>query len=167
RPGGARGHHGRHLGPPARPDRTGVTISQPAEWPDVGDFLDPEEGLSRHELRQLQEDRLLAMLPYVYERSALTRSVWDKAGVQPRDIRSISDVRERAPFLDQNALRAFRAQYGDPFAGLLCVRPRDLGYVGSTSGTTGNPTPVAHTPMGPTEIARGRELHMLGARPGD
>jgi phenylacetate-CoA ligase len=144
-----------------------VTLSGPAELQNAGDFLDPEEGLSRHELAQLQEDRLLAMLPYVYERSALTRSVWDQAGVHPRDIRSVADFTERAPFLDQDALRAFRARHGDPFAGLLCVRPRDLGYVGSTSGTTGNPTPVAHTAMGPTETARGRELHMLGARPGD
>ncbi len=55
----------------------------------------------------------------------------------------------------------------DPFAGTLCVRPGELGYLGSTSGTTGNPTPVAHTPMGPTEIARGRELWSLGARSGD
>jgi phenylacetate-CoA ligase len=131
------------------------------------DFLDPEEGLSRDELRQLQEERLLAMLPYVYERSALTRSVWDEARVHPRDIRSIADFTERAPFIDQDILRRFRAASGDPFAGLLCVRPHELGYVGSTSGTTGNPTPVAHTAMGPTEIARGRELHMLGARSGD
>jgi phenylacetate-CoA ligase len=93
--------------------------------------------------------------------------VWDEAGVHPRNIRSIAEFTERAPFLDQDALRQFRSVHGDPFAGLLCVRPGELGYLGSTSGTTGNPTPVAHMTMGPTEIARGRELHMLGARSGD
>ena len=133
----------------------------------MSDFLDPEEGLSRDDLRALQNDRLLEMLPYAYERSPLTRFVWENAGVHPRDIASIDDFVERAPFIDQDALREFRSRAGDPFAGTLCVRPGELGYLGSTSGTTGNPTPVAHTLMGPTEIARGRELHMLGARPGD
>jgi phenylacetate-CoA ligase len=131
------------------------------------DFLDAEEGLSRAELDELQEQRLLEIVPYAYERSLLTREVWDEAGVHPRDIRSVDDFRERAPFIDQDTLRDFRTRHGDPFAGTLCVRPGELGYLGSTSGTTGNPTPVAHTAMGPTEIARGRELWALGARPGD
>lgn len=130
-------------------------------------FLDPEEGLTRPQLRALQEERLLEILPYAYERSALTRAVWQDAGVHPRDIFSMEEFQERAPFLDQDTLRTFRARTGDPFAGLLCVRPGELGYLGSTSGTTGIPTPVAHTTMGPTETARGRDLWALGARPGD
>jgi phenylacetate-CoA ligase len=133
----------------------------------VSDFLDPEEGFTREQLDELQEQRLLEILPYAYEHSALTREVWVKAGVHPRDIRSIDDFRERAPFIDQDTLRDFRARTGDPYAGTLCVRPGELGYLGSTSGTTGNPTPVAHAAMGPTETARGRELWSLGARPGD
>lgn len=130
-------------------------------------FLDPEEALSRPELRALQEERLLAILPYAYERSGLVREVWDTAGVHPRDIRSIEDFEEKAPFTDQDALRAYRDKHKDPFAGTLCVPLSELAYMGSTSGTTGNPTPVAHSLLGPTETTRGRDLWMMGARPGD
>jgi phenylacetate-CoA ligase len=133
----------------------------------AADYLDPEEGLNRLELTELQESRLLKMLPYAYEHSALTRSVWKAAGVHPRDIRSIADFKAKAPFIDQDALRDFRNRAGDPFAGALCVPLQKLAYVGTTSGTTGNPTPIAHSPLGPTETARGRELWMMGARPGD
>jgi phenylacetate-CoA ligase len=130
-------------------------------------FLDPEEGLGRQDLWALQEKRLLSILPYAYERSGLVRTVWDAAGVHPRDIRSIDDFEAKAPFIDQDALRAYRDAHKDPMAGTLCVPVSQLAYMGSTSGTTGNPTPIAHLPHGPTEMARGRELWMMGARPGD
>lgn len=123
--------------------------------------------MDRAALSRLQESRLLQMLPYAYERSALIRTVWDRAGVHPRDIHSVQDFTDHAPFINQDSLREYRGSTGDPFAGTLCVDVGDLGYLGTTSGTTGNPTPVAHRPYGPTETARGREMWMLGARPGD
>jgi phenylacetate-CoA ligase len=130
-------------------------------------FLDAEEALDRTALSRLQETRLLEMARYAYQHSALLRMVWDQAGIHPRDVRSLQDFTDRAPFIDQDSLREYRARTGDPYAGTLCVDVGDLGYLGMTSGTTGNPTPLAHCPHGPTETARGRELWMLGARPGD
>ncbi len=130
-------------------------------------FLDPEEGLSRAALDDLQRVRLLEMVPYAYERSALTRQMWDRCGVRPEQVDSVESFSRLAPFVTKSDLHRFRMQTGDPFAGTLCVPIGQLGCLGSTSGTTGRPTMVAQTMGGPTETARGRELWMLGVRPGD
>jgi phenylacetate-CoA ligase len=63
-------------------------------------YFEPDvELLPRAELAAYQEAKVLELLPHVYERSPLYRSVWDAAGVHPRDIRSLEDYRERIPFI--------------------------------------------------------------------
>jgi len=79
-------------------------------------------------------------------------------------------VREKVPFLDKDAVRRFRDERGDPYGGLLCVRPEELTGVSSTSGTTGDPTLVpeqwgAPGPSTPSIITR--DLWGWGVRPGD
>ena len=37
-------------------------------------------------------------------------------------------------------MRAYRDRHGDPFCGLLCVDPSEVSFMGSSSGTTGDPT---------------------------
>ena len=65
-------------------------------------YFEPEiETMSRSDLAALQEERLLELLPDVYERSGLMQKTWDEAGVKPADIRSLDDFRERAPFVTQ------------------------------------------------------------------
>jgi phenylacetate-CoA ligase len=133
-------------------------------------YFEPElETLPRAELEALQEQRLLELLPYAYERAGLYRETWDAAGVHPRDIRSLDDFRERIPFIDKDAIRAYRDRCGDPFGGLLCIDPADLTSVMSSSGTTGDATLFAERwdeyPPLPTGFAR--DLWELGVRPGD
>lgn len=130
-------------------------------------YVDDVEVLPRDRLEELQEERILELVPYAYERSALYREIWDAAGVHPRDIRTMADFREKIPFIDKDDVRDFRARTGDPYGGLLCVRPGELEFIGTTSGTTGNPTPVPQQPLGPTATTFGRDLRMLGAQPGD
>ena len=106
-------------------------------------YFDPQiETLPRAELERLQELRLLALLPLVYERSGLIRQAWDAAGVTPVDIRSLADFRARAPFIDKDMIRAFRDANDDPCGGLRIADYTDVPHVGFTSGTTGDPTPV-------------------------
>lgn len=103
-------------------------------------FLDPVETLPRDRLEQLQLQRLLRMLPYVYERSPLIRHNWQAAGVTPDQIRSIADFKRLAPFMDKDQSRDWRDAHGDPFGGLLCIPESEVSFIASSSGTTGDPT---------------------------
>jgi len=140
--------------------------------PDAGSvYYDPViETMPRAELEALQLERLLETIELAYDRSALVRETWDAAGVRPRDVRTLDDFRARVPFVDKDAVRRFRDERGDPYGGLLCVDPSELTGVGSTSGTTGDPTLVAERWGGsglssPSIITR--DLWGWGVRPGD
>ena len=131
-------------------------------------YFDPVvETMSREDLRRLQEARLLQLIPYAYERSPLIRQVWDAAKVTPREIRSIRDFFEKAPFIDKDAVRAFRDKNDDPYGGTLCARAPHLKGVGFTGGTTGDPTPIPRTTESPMQFSNKRNWWHMGARAGD
>jgi phenylacetate-CoA ligase len=128
------------------------------------------ETMSRGDLEALQLQRLLEVIPIAYDRAPLIREAWEAAKVHPRDVRTLDDFRERVPFIDKDAVRRYRDERGDPYGGLLCVDPVDLTGVGSTSGTTGDPTLVPEQWGGaglssPSIITR--DLWGWGVRPGD
>jgi phenylacetate-CoA ligase len=132
-------------------------------------YLEPDiETRPRTGLVALQEERLLEMIPWAYERSPLTRLTWETAGVKPADIETLEDFRARAPFISKDAVRDFRDRYGDPYGGLLCVHPSELRSVTSTSGTTGDATFFAEQwdQWAPMAINIARELWEAGLRPG-
>ncbi|MDB5430138.1 MAG: phenylacetate--CoA ligase family protein [Caulobacter sp.] len=136
--------------------------------PIYSDYLHERiETMPRAELEQHQEAQLKAMLAHAYERSGLVRQVWDAAGVTPKDIRSLDDFRAKAPFISKDAVRDFRDANNDPCGGLNCAGPGELKGVGSTSGTTGDPTPVPQGVRQPPSIGYARDLWHIGARPGD
>jgi phenylacetate-CoA ligase len=131
-------------------------------------FFDPViETMPREEIEQLQEARILQLLPYAYSQSALVREVWDAAGVKPEDIRSLADFREKVPFIDKDTIRSFRDRHGDPYGGLACVGPPHLRGVGFTSGTTGDPTPLPRSDYHVALAGLKRELWHMGVRPTD
>src|SRR5690606_20296858 len=124
------------------------------------------ETLPRPDIESMQEGLILQLVPYVYARSALIRKTWDKAGIKPQDIRSLADFREKAPFIDKDAIRAFRDEHNDPFGGIKCVEAPHLRAVGFTSGTTGDPTPLPYARSVNTPQIK-RDFWHIGARPGD
>ncbi len=133
-------------------------------------FFEPEiEAMPRESLAALQEERILALVPYAYERSPLVRKKWEEARLKPADISSLADFTERAPFITKDDIRQFRAQTGDPFGGLLCTRYADTTTVFSTTGTTGDATLYAHAwdQWHPFWAATARDLWEIGVRPGD
>jgi phenylacetate-CoA ligase len=133
-------------------------------------FLEPEiETMPRASIAALQEERILELVPYVYERSPLIRKTWEEAKVKPSDINSLADFTERAPFITKDDIRRFRDQTGDPFGGLLCTRYADATTVFSTSGTTGDATLYGHAwdNYHPFWAATARDMWEIGMRPGD
>jgi len=133
-------------------------------------YLEPAmEKMPRAELQAVQEERLLELLPRVYEQAPLMRKTWDEAGVKPVDINSLDDFRERAPFVTKDDIREFRDRYGDPFGGLLAVERDQISTVFSTSGTTGDATLYGHAwrDWHPFWAAQARDLWEVGIRPGD
>jgi phenylacetate-CoA ligase len=134
------------------------------------EYYDAEhETMPRAQLVELQEQLLLEIVPHAYEHAPLIRETWDAAGVHPSDIKSLADFRERAPFVDKDALRHFRDDRGDPYGGLCALPPETLTAVMSTSGTTGDPTLVPEKWSGgggrPAIITR--DFWGIGVRPGD
>ena len=125
---------------------------------DESRYFDPIEILPRPELLKLQEQRLLEQVAYVAERSPLVRRVWAEAGVTAADIRSVADFLAKVPFIDKDSLRQHRDETGDPYGGVLCVDEREVDLVGTSSGTTGDPTV-----FGESWTAAGR-LPLLAAR---
>lgn len=103
-------------------------------------FFDAVETLPRDQLALLQHERLMKMLAYAYQHSALVRHNWDAAGVQPSAIHDVADFKRLAPFMDKDQVRAWRDQHNDPFGGLLCIPPSEVSFIASSSGTTGDPT---------------------------
>jgi phenylacetate-coenzyme A ligase PaaK-like adenylate-forming protein len=143
--------------------------------PAVGDshdrrFLEPEiETASRQQIAELQEKRILELVPYLWERSAFYRELWSSAGVKPEDIRSLDDFTTKIPTFSKDDIKAYRARTGDPFGGLLCVDTSELTSMTSTSGTTGMAELIPEiwtvAPPLPTNFAR--NLWEIGLRPGD
>lgn len=131
-------------------------------------FYEPEvETMSREEIQRLQEARILQLVPYVYSRAPLTRHIWDEAGVHPRDIKSLADFKEKAPFIKKDTIRAFRDGNDDPFGGLLCTQPPHLKGIGFTSGTTGDPTPIPRSRVTLSFQDLKRSFWHIGLRPKD
>jgi phenylacetate-CoA ligase len=131
--------------------------ARPAYWYDR-----EAETMPREKLAKLQLARLRATLANAYEHVALHRSRLDAAGIRPRDLRTLDDVR-RLPFTLKSDLRDFY-----PFG--LLARPRErLARLHASSGTTGKPTVVGYTKKDLDNWAdlMARSMACGGARPGD
>jgi len=130
-------------------------------------FYSAVETLPREQLRQLQEKRLLAQLQRTFARSPIMRHAWGEAGVHPSDIRSIEDFQERSPFISQDLIRKFRDEYNDPCGGLAELSDYHMTTLTTTSGTTGDPSPMPQRIRVSSHENYMRDLWHIGARPGD
>jgi phenylacetate-CoA ligase len=145
--------------------KTGTHPDEERSFPPY--LLDHIETLDRDSLERLQERRLLRQIAFTYERGALTRKVWDEAGVHPSQIKSLDDFRARAPFINKDAIRDYRDTFGDPSGGVDCTHARELVGIGTTSGTTGDPTPLPRTSRAVSDMTSLRDYWRIGVRPGD
>ena len=135
-----------------------------------GALLEPAVELaSRAAIESNQEQKILELVQYAWDRSAFYREFWGASGITPDDIKSVRDFVEKLPLMTKDDIRAFRARTGDPFGGLLCVDPSELTSVITTSGTTGEPEPVAEIwdEIPPIPAACLRDQWEWGLRPSD
>lgn len=96
------------------------------------------ETMSREDLEALQLERLQALVKRVYQKIPFYKESFDKAGVNPEDIKSLADL-TKLPF---TVKRDMRDAY--PF-GLFAVPRKDVVRVHCSSGTTGTATVVGYT----------------------
>ena len=125
-------------------------------------FHESLETVSRAGLERMQLRRLRATVKRAFDAVPLHRRRMEAAGVTPRDVRSLDDLRA-LPFTLKSDLREHY-----PFG--LFARPRaKLARLHASSGTTGKPTVVGYTRH---DIAlwaglMARSLACAGARAGD
>lgn len=123
--------------------------------------LDPEERMSRDEIRALQLERLQWSVRHAYANVPLYTRKLDEAGVAPDDIRALEDVR-LLPFTTKEDLRQTY-----PF-GMFAVPMDRVRRIHASSGTTGRPTVVGYTQGDLDRWAAlvARSLRASGVRPG-
>ena len=90
------------------------------------------------QLRDLQLQRLKAIVRRAYDRVALFRQRMDERGVKPEDVRALDDIIQ-LPFAQKSDLRDTY-----PF-GLFASPMKEVVRLHASSGTTGKPIVVAYT----------------------
>lgn len=96
------------------------------------------ETMDQERLRQMQSEKLVKLVKYVYDRSPFYKKRFDEFGVKPEDIKSINDL-GKLPFTKKQDLR-------DTYPnGMFCVKNTDVVRYHASSGTTGKPTVVGYT----------------------
>lgn len=96
------------------------------------------ETMSREDLEALQLERLQALVKRVYQKIPFYKESFDKAGINPEDIKSLADL-TKLPFTVKQDMRD-----AYPF-GLFAVPRKDVVRVHCSSGTTGTTTVVGYT----------------------
>lgn len=122
---------------------------------------EPIEHADLDELRALQRVRLQWSLSHAYERVPHYRRAFDRAGVHPEDVQSLSDL-ARLPFTTKADLRD-----NYPF-GMFAVPREQVSRIHASSGTTGKPTVVGYTREDITTWSQvmARSIRAAGGRPG-
>ena len=114
------------------------------------------------DLHKLQEERLRAIVRYVYDHSSFYRQRFREAGVEPEDVKELSDV-TKLPFTTKIDLRNTYP------TGMFCLPNDWVVRYHVSSGTTGKPTVVGYTQgdidMWTDSLARG--LTSIGLGRGD
>lgn len=96
------------------------------------------ETMSREDLEALQLERLQALVKRVYQKIPFYKESFDKAGINPEDIKSLANL-TKLPFTVKQDMRD-----AYPF-GLFAVPRKDVVRVHCSSGTTGTATVVGYT----------------------
>lgn len=134
-------------------------------WNDKNTKFHPDSALDFlpvGHMRELQLQRLQAVVRLAYDKVKLVRERMDKKGVKPSDIRTLKDI-SLLPFMQKTDLR-------DTYPyGLFAVDMSEVIRLHASSGTTGKPIVVGYTAedLAVWESTVRRALLMYGVRRGD
>ena len=112
-----------------------------SNWNDAPGGFHPASAhdfLPKDQLRQVQLQRLQAVVKRAYSRQQLFRERMGERGIGPEDVKTLADV-SRLPFMVKSDLRDTY-----PF-GLFCSPMEEVVRLHASSGTTGKPIVVAYT----------------------
>ncbi len=129
------------------------------------------ETASRKRIAEIQEEKLRAMLPYLYEESPFYRERFRSLKLTPADIRSVTDL-PKFPVVTKDAM-AVDVSANRPWGTYTAINDkvwRERGWmVFSTSGTTATPRSFRYTQMDAKLWATtsARALYAMGVRAGD
>ena len=101
-------------------------------WNQYLETLDPER------IRALQVKKFQRIFKWAYEHSKFHRALYNEAGVTPRDIRSLEDIRH-VPTVEKSMMRDIQRKDPFPYGDALCVPLEEVTEFRQTSGTTGQP----------------------------
>lgn len=125
------------------------------------------ETLPREELEIYQLGKLKEQITLAYEKSPYYKESFDKAGVSPKDLQSLEDLR-KFPLLDKKTVRA--RQDVKPILGdLTVVDEEKVVFISSSSGSTGKPTssPFTKKDFDEFQDVESRLFWQAGMRPRD
>ncbi|HIJ57396.1 MAG TPA: AMP-binding protein [Deltaproteobacteria bacterium] len=120
------------------------------EWPPLYDpayMPSPRDVYWNAELETMDPDereqtvvlpKLRAQMAYAYKKSSFYKRIWNEAGIEPEDIRSLEDF-ESVPIITKSDIRRDQME-NPPFGSNVCVSADEMARVQGTSGTTGKPT---------------------------
>lgn len=141
--------------------------------PESNKYWNPSRETSSLEaIRDLQNEKLRAVISRGYHNAPIIQKLWEDSGVKPEDINSIEDL-SSAPLFRKDDARRYMKETGEPFGGRLS-RPwaglsEEGGFIGTSSGTTGIPTNVIISDSDRQVAAecQARMFWQVGVRPGD
>jgi phenylacetate-CoA ligase len=110
-------------------------MSNPETIKSIAYWQKPEETIDRTALESFQKERLTDTLRRVYKNVPFYRMHFDRAGLDPENIKNLHDIR-KLPFTTNDDLRQ-----NYPF-GLLAIPKDSIIRVHTSSGTTGKPKAI-------------------------
>ncbi|MBC8247861.1 MAG: phenylacetate--CoA ligase family protein, partial [Deltaproteobacteria bacterium] len=96
------------------------------------------ETLPLEKIQSLQLKKFKKIFEWAYTHSKFHRSLYEKAGITPEDIRSMDDVKH-IPKVEKGDMRSIQGKDPYPYGDALCVPLEDVSEFRQTSGTTGQP----------------------------
>ncbi|MEJ2660002.1 MAG: phenylacetate--CoA ligase family protein [Desulfobacteraceae bacterium] len=107
-------------------------------WNPVLETMAPER------LRHLQLQKFKRIFTWAHRHSRFHRSLYDRAGIGPDDIRSFEDIR-RVPKVEKSMMQGIQRKDPFPYGDMLCVPLDEVTAFRQTSGSTGQPVYQADT----------------------
>jgi phenylacetate-CoA ligase len=129
------------------------------------------DAASRDELVAIQNAKLCAAVPFLYENSAFYRRRFERLGLLPTDIRSVDDL-NKWPVVDKTEMMADASEhppYGTYTTVIDTVWAERGWMMFSSSGSTGAPRVFRYTHVDREAWAwaNARALHAMGFKPGE